>query len=482
MSGAIVTNTFRQSNADNFKNSIEENVNDEYVNNYYLVIGRPEPWDDDKNPTDPTDSPVSDAKISRDLIAGKRITAGDVKHVVPRVNWKSGEIYQPYEHDKLNIAKFIDDSGNATDNPFYVLTSQNHVWVCIANNGNNLSGSTQEPVLSSPSQNYTDGNGYDWRYLYSLTTSDIQNFLSLDFMPVNDIDVTVYTSHIEGGVETIQITSGGSGYTPTTDTTLCDIIGDGEGAKATIIVDSNESITSATIATGNTGTPGKPYTFASVDLSLLTHNGTGDVAELKPIISPTFGHGGNNPKELGAVFIMIKTNLEGDEDGAFIVDRDFRQLGILKNPTKDNSMAGLSLTISCLKSMTFTAASGTVFLEDEVIEQTQSNGVARGIVVDDKVVVDGSTNTHTLRYIQQDETGLGFESGIIIPFVTYDGINNNPIITVRSSGGNVNSNNVVTLVDPDIDPNTGDLLYIENRRPISRSTDQTENIKLIVEF
>ena len=36
--------------------------------------------------------------------------------------------------------------------------------------------------------------------------------------------------------------------------------------------------------------------------------------------------------------------------------------------------------------------------------------------------------------------------------------------------------------EPEIDHDTGDVLYIENRTPIQRATDQTENIKLVIEF
>ena len=34
----------------------------------------------------------------------------------------------------------------------------------------------------------------------------------------------------------------------------------------------------------------------------------------------------------------------------------------------------------------------------------------------------------------------------------------------------------------EIDKDTGDVLYIENRSPITRASDQTENVKLIIEF
>ena len=35
---------------------------------------------------------------------------------------------------------------------------------------------------------------------------------------------------------------------------------------------------------------------------------------------------------------------------------------------------------------------------------------------------------------------------------------------------------------PELDHDSGDVLYVENRTPIQRATDQTENVKLIVEF
>jgi len=36
--------------------------------------------------------------------------------------------------------------------------------------------------------------------------------------------------------------------------------------------------------------------------------------------------------------------------------------------------------------------------------------------------------------------------------------------------------------NPEMQPDSGDVIYIENRKPISRASDQTEDIKLIVEF
>ena len=36
--------------------------------------------------------------------------------------------------------------------------------------------------------------------------------------------------------------------------------------------------------------------------------------------------------------------------------------------------------------------------------------------------------------------------------------------------------------NPELEPDSGDIVYVENRRPIFRSSSQTEDIKLVVEF
>jgi hypothetical protein len=53
--------------------------------------------------------------------------------------------------------------------------------------------------------------------------------------------------------------------------------------------------------------------------------------------------------------------------------------------------------------------------------------------------------------------------------------------TVSLAGG---SSLVFTAgyANPELEPDSGDILYVENRRPISRASDQTEDIKIVVEF
>jgi hypothetical protein len=51
------------------------------------------------------------------------------------------------------------------------------------------------------------------------------------------------------------------------------------------------------------------------------------------------------------------------------------------------------------------------------------------------------------------------------------------------SGGTSGTTGTISGIStPGLQPYTGDVLYIENRSPISRATDQIEDVKLIIEF
>ena len=52
-----------------------------------------------------------------------------------------------------------------------------------------------------------------------------------------------------------------------------------------------------------------------------------------------------------------------------------------------------------------------------------------------------------------------------------------------SSSSTVNSVALTSgYANSEIQPDSGDIIYIEQRSPIARAADQTENIKLIIEF
>ena len=451
---AIVTNKFRQSNAKNFYDSFG-------VDKYYLFLGRSEAWDDDNSPPIPKDSIVSETKQYRDMIAAKHISSADVSYVLPRRNWTTNTIYDMYHHNVSATSPSTSGETNLWDSTFYVMNQNYNVYICISNNGGGVS--TAEPTAGNvaPYNIITEVDGYKWKYLYTLSTTDIQKFLSLDFIPVLE-NTSVAAAATPGSIEFIKLISGGSGYVNGTYTAVT-IHGDGNSGTVDIVITSG-SISSVVINNVGTG-----YTFASIDLTTYEDSTITTVnANLDPIISPTTGHGADNNKELGGVFVMVNTTLSGIEgSGDFIVNNDFRQVGLIKNPKESSSGAlATSTTLSCLKSLVVVGFGVTDFVIDEIITGSATGGIG--------YVADFDSGTGVLKYIQQSETGYGLSTDGDI-----DIFSATSTITGTTSGA---SGTVSSVLPPEILEYSGDIIYVENRMPIPRATDQQENIKLIVEF
>ncbi len=216
---------------------------------------------------------------------------------------------------------------------------------------------------------------------------------------------------------------------------------------------------------------GSGYTYASIDLTPIEDSGVTTIsANLEPIISPSYGHGGDNVNELGSYFIMINTILTGQETDDFLVNQDFRQIGIIKNPTNYGTVTVSSaVTLSGLKSLIVTGFGITHFAIDEVITGTNSGAIAR--------VASFDSATGVIKYIQQSEVGHGLST--VSPTGNIYDFQINEAITGSTSTA---TGTISSLGNPEIKKGSGDILYIEHRMPIPRATDQQENIKLIVEF
>jgi hypothetical protein len=334
----------------------------------------------------------------------------------------------------------------------------------MSNNGG--VASTVEPSGTSNAE-YSTGDGYVWKYMYSLTTTQITDFLTADFMPVaTNATVAAAAVLINGAVTQYKVMRGGSGYTngPYTNQTLR---GDGSGATFNLTV-SGGAVTAVTGVAGGTG-----YTFADCNVDNISLIGTPSTSAIvTPIIGPNGGHGSNAVNELGGFYIMTNTTISGTEGGGdFVVDQDFRRVGIVLNPYNyGTSTVATAATLNALTSMTFDASpTPGAFLADEAI--TAPSGAAG------KVVAWDST-TRILKYIQTQWTGVkttaGATQGNIIPFAAAD------VVTSASSATGTIATGGIT--NPEIAYYSGNTIYAEDRAPISRATDQTENIKLIVEF
>ena len=483
---AIITNKFRINNAEQFVESFSESA----ATTYYLFIGRAHSWatdadvqgnsineGTDASPPTPNDDVTSEFYNYDDMIGAKLISSSDVSHVIPRRNWTTGTTYDMYEHNISSSNAANSGATNLFDSNFFVMNSSNAVYKVIENDG--ATASTVEPTSTSNSI-FETSDGYRWKYMYSLTSAETLNFMSTDFIHVST-DSTVSAAAVDGALDTILVVAGGSSFNTSSGSTISGIPirGDGTGGIASVTISSG-AITAATVTTAGSG-----YTFAYIrdaDIIAATNaGGAGSGSNLNVIIPPKGGHGSNAVKELGGFFVMLNKSLVGVEGTSDIgVGNDFRRIGLVRDPTNfGTSTVASATTRRQLYAIKFGSVSGT-FTADEEINQASTGAVG-------KVVEFDSTNL-ILYYYQTRFPDVGTDSnGNLTAFsganaitgqsssasATPDTSNSNTVNGVEFSSGYAN---------PELAYDSGDIIYVEERSPITRASDQTENVKLIIEF
>ena len=487
---AIITNKFRINNAEQFNESFSEASPEVY----YLGIGRPQAFatqtrgdlrtenqGTDSAAITPADSVIEEFNTYDDLLAVKKITLTDTSFVIPRRNWTTSTVYDYYRHDYGNritgtTSIQTSNSGATTlfDATFYVLTAARNVYKCLDNNNN--AASTIEPTGTSTSI-LTTADGYKWKYMYTLTASQQANFLSTDFMAVAT-DATVSSAAVDGAISTVKIKSAGTGGTNGTYTSIA-IRGDGTGGTVSVTV-SGGVVTAVSITNAGSG-----YTIAYIrNADIVTAGATGLTgSEIDVIIPPKGGHGFNSVSELGGFFVMLNVSLEGTEtsnSGDFTAENDFRRIVLIRNPFSGGSAAS-ALTLRGTKAVRFAASPAPgAFTVDEEINQATTGAVGK--------VVEYDSVNRILHYIQTRFNDEGVDSNG--NRTAFSGAN---VITGQTSGATGTPSAVASETadqitftngykDTELDRHKGDVLYIENRAPITRAADQTENIKLVIEF
>lgn len=171
------------------------------------------------------------------------------------------------------------------------------------------------------------GTGYSYMDLIvqgTGTGAELQAILGAsDFLSDQAL---VEQSAIDGAIYTIIVTNPGNNYTLNSNVS---IVGDGTGCTAELILTPEGTIDKINVLTTGSG-----YTYADViitDPNRLLPNDYID-AVAYAICPPIGGHGFNAPKELYANSMCIFTQLK-DDDELILLNQDYRQYGILVNPS-----------------------------------------------------------------------------------------------------------------------------------------------------
>ena len=496
---AIITEKFRQHNANQFAESFTESSK----STYYLFLGKATGFTasttggTDSSPPTPADS-VKDEAFSWDSMLGaKLISSTDIKFSIPRRNWSNGTVFDMYEHDISASNTTTSGASNLYDSTFYFMTSDYRVYKVLDNNGGTAySGSEPTSESSSP---FALG-GYILKYMYTISTSDFAKYGTTDFIPV-ETNSTVSAAAIDGGIESLIVTPG-SGYTD--GTYYAAVYGDGtsqgtsSGAVIRITV-SGGALASFGLSAGTDTTingSGAGYTYGYVNLadayifsdsSLTTSSslGSGSGAAISVITSPKGGHGDDAVKELGGHYVMAAVTLTQAEGDDFTTANDFRSVGLVVDPFDFGTTTIATATTRRQTYVVKLNTSNGTFEADEVITQASTGAVGK--------VVEWNDTLSLLYYQQESYKGFGTNS-TTGSYVAFSGTNT---ITGGTSGASgttsgttetitLANNNTITMTsgyaNPELDPDSGNIIYLENRKPIQRASDQTEDIKIIIEF
>ena len=588
---AIITSKFRFHNAEQFKESFSEAV----ATNYYLFIGRPSEFatgttgGTDSAPPTPVDNRRSEAYDWDDMLAAKKVDSTGVTHAIPRrdLDVSGATTYDMYRPNYSSANTATSSATNLFDSTFYFMTSAYRVYKVLDNGGVAWDAAAPTSTSASPFTVAVTGGSYTLKYMLTLSTTNVQNFLTPDFIPIS-ITPESGNALADGRLDIVKITTAGvalgdaATWAINADRTVTNvpIRGDGTGGLCTVTIGGSGGSSGGQVTAVAVTANGSGYTHANIiAVDIIEQH---DIQQsdaltfstdpvLEAIIGPDGGHGSNPARELGGHFCLMDVKLQQTEAYDFSVVNDFRQLGIVRNPysyaTASNFTGSTARQTYAIK---FASNSGT-FTVDEKVSQTiaaaaigsitsSANGqvitvntsavhkLATGqmvkvtggafagsgsattnghegthhITVSDTdtftyniastravdasatatlgsgayttfapqaVVVEYDATNNILFYIQNSYDNQGTDSTYKqnIPFSgdsTITGATSSATGVPDTSNSSTYNNTVFVsgYSNPEMQPDSGDVIYVENRKPISRASDQTEDVKLVVEF
>jgi hypothetical protein len=587
MTTQLITNYFRLHNVNQFKESINETANSVY----YVFAARHIPYTGGDGTVASVTNSVEETMTTpyEEMVFGKRVSANDVAVMIPRYVWTSNTQYSAYRSNE-----------DLNDKQFFVYVDEGSsysVFKCLDNNGNAYS--TYAPSISETSPDdeyYATNDGYQWKFMYSITPTQFDKFATSDLIPVF-ANTQVVGNAVSGAIEVIGVTFKGSNYNTTLsgifesddvriggDSTLYYIAnsassannfytgsyvyltagtgagqgrrivdyyviggsktivinepftvnpvggteyeitpavvieGDGNYAEARAIVNTTSSNSISRIEIINRGSG---YTWATATVTGNT-GGISNNASLRVDRGPKGGHGSNPEYELVGTALGISVTFANNEVGTIPTENDYRTFGLLKDPLYANVVCTLtspngSFTVGELVTQNVSNASGYVTEWDTISTLSLTN--VSGVFVTSQVVTGATSdaegtvstyqingqaknfNTFDQRYrytflpisgtFQQDEvvyqTDLQLANAIFHSntstnlYVTHvKGVLNtgNTLIGINSTA----TANLLFAYAPDLVKHSGEVVYVENETPITRSNSQSETIKLILQF
>ena len=462
--------------------------------------------------------------VWRNMIAVKRVQSSDITLAALRNDWANNTAYVQY----------TDTNASLNTQDFFVMTDSYNVYKCLDNNRD--ANSVVKPTGTSTAILST-ADGYRWKYMYTITTAEASKFLTSARIPVKTLTANdgsaqwaVQQAASNGVINHIAVVANGANYLHLSNTfgsvtngssmTLAggssavdDIynysavyissgLGSGQIRKIINYVGSSKTITvnNAFAVTPNTSSgyivsplvsvrgdsggtttsratayvantfggqvrkitiinPGRSYSTANIAITANSSHGSGATGTV--IISPQGGHGSDPADELYGHDAILNIQVSGSESNTFPTNNDFRVIGILRDPRLANNGIANTSVIDQTTRVTVAQVTGD-FTADEVVTGATNGARARLLYFAN---TNAARTSGVLKFVNiaTNGIGIGFTAG--------------ETVTGATSGITAN---VQSVTAPALKKYSGLVMYVENRIPITRASDQIEDVKISI--
>lgn len=266
---------------------------------------------------------------------------------------------------------------------------------------------------------------------------------NLSYGDLNSRQANIELLAIPGTIDVISIVNPGSSYAYATIT----VTGDGEGCVAEAVIQNGA------IAAINVIEPGSGYTKATVTI---TGNVGAQQAYARAIVSPINGHGNNAIREFFSKDLSLSTTISTDRNLGFVVDNDYRQLGIIKNPR----VFGATSRYTNFTGSTCFSITGNFLYTSLVADMT---------------MIDESGNRYRLVATPATEPAANTVFTVLVQSLD----NATPTLGQKINYGNTYAI-LSAVTNPSVNKYSGDLMFIDNRSSFQPTDEQTISIKTAI--
>lgn len=474
-------------------------------NKIYVFAAGVTPWTDENNPPSAWESfDDFEQDTARELLFGKKLTDTNFNFLAPRYDWVSNTAYTQYDNTDINLF-----SKN-----FYVITDENKVYKCLYNSKG--VPSTVKPTLTTNTSFASPGDGYVWKYMYTVPTLTMTNFATTRFIPVTP-NTNISASALSG-IDVIDVIAGGSEYRTTVNGAIQSQVsanvvqidnyasldngfyvnsaiyitgGPGEGQLATIVnynsnssgnfVTANIGLTSISpsftfytisprvVITGD-GSGAKAYSVvntANFSISSVVVIATGNAysyANVSIVAAASYGSGANvvayAPPYKGHGYDAVAEL--GASNIGFYQEFNGNESNTVPTETKYR-------TVGLLTNPQYYANS-TVYGANTFTNVMRVNTTPTTTFTNNEIVIGGVSGARA-RVVHSNTTVT-----LLVGDKTFS---NNETIT-GSTSGNFANINIITAGD--IKPLSSSILYMNNIVPVQRANSQNEAVKFVIQL